>query len=188
MFRSRLEQAAKPKRGLNLTQKLAGVALLCIAVVAVIAKMNSKAGADEWPSSLPPRPSLSSMPGVRYVSENEQIASGQVLVPHGGQVSYKITITPEMGVGRVMGSFTAAGGSGNDVDGIIAAEDGYTNWINGHQAKAFWSTQGKATTGSFDVRLNPGTYYLALSNRFSLRADKYVLLNATLAYRKTVRQ
>jgi hypothetical protein len=91
-----------------------------------------------------------------------------------------------MGVGRVTGSFTASGGRGNDVDGIIAAEDDYTNWVNGHQARAFWSTPGKSTTGSFDVRLSPGTYYLALGNRFSFRADKYVALNATLAYQKTV--
>lgn len=185
--RNRLEEKAKPKRGLSMIQKLAGVALLCIAAIIVVAKTNSPAAATgEWPSSLPPKPSLSSAPRVRYVSENEQIASGQMVVPHGGQVSYKITITPEMGVGRVTGNFTAAGGSGNDVNGIIAAEDDYTNWINGHQAHGFWSTPGKATTGSFDVRLNPGTYYLALSNRFSLRADKYVVLNATLAYRKTV--
>lgn len=185
--RSRLEQSAKPKTGLSTLQKLAGVALLCIAIGTVIVKTNSTAAAnDEWPSSLPPKPSLSTAPRVRYVSENEPIASGQVVVPHGGQVSYKITVTPEMGVGVVSGSFTASGGSGNDVDGIIATEDDYTNWINGHQARAFWSTPGKATTGSFNVRLSPGTYYLALSNKFSMRSDKYVALNATLAYRKTI--
>jgi hypothetical protein len=185
--RTRLQQSAKPKRGLSTVQKAAGVALLCIAVVMVISKTKSTAAAtDEWPSSLPPKPSLSTTPRVRYTSETEQIASGQVVVPHSGQVFYRITITPEMGVGVVIGNFTAAGGSGNDVDGIIASEEEYTNWINGHQARAFWSTPGKATTGSFNVRLGPGTYYLALSNRFSLRTDKYVALNATLAYRKTI--
>jgi hypothetical protein len=89
-IRSRLEGQAKPKRGLSMIQKLAGVALLCIGIVIVVAKTNSTAAAtDEWPSSLPPKPSLSSAPRVRYVSENEQIASGQVVVPHGGQISYK---------------------------------------------------------------------------------------------------
>ncbi len=84
----------------------------------------------------------------------------------------------------IKGSFTASGGSGNDIAAIIASEDDYTNWSNGHQAKAYWSTQGKQTTGSFDVRLGPGTYYLALNNRFSTFSDKYVAINASLNYQQ----
>jgi hypothetical protein len=112
------------------------------------------------------------------------IASGQVVVRHGSSVNYRITITPEMREPVVTGTFTASGGQGNDIAAAIADESGYTNWINGHQAQVFWSTQGKETTGSFEVRLKPGTYYLVFSNRFSAFTDKYVLLNATLNYQR----
>jgi hypothetical protein len=55
---------------------------------------------------------------------------------------------------------------------------------NGHQTQAFWSTLGKETTGSFEVHLKPGIYYLALSNQFSLLTDKYVVLDASLKYQE----
>ena len=84
----------------------------------------------------------------------------------------------------VSGTFTAAGGQENDIAAVLADESGYTNWINGHQAQVYWSTQGKETTGSFEVHLKPGTYYLALSNRFSAFTDKYVVLEATLKYQQ----
>jgi hypothetical protein len=48
----------------------------------------------------------------------------------------------------------------------------------------FYGTQGRKTTDSFDVRLGPGTYYFALSNRFSAFSDKYVFLNVDLNYSK----
>ena len=49
------------------------------------------------------------------------------------------------------GTFTAAGASGNDISAVIASEAEFANWINGHEAKVFWSTQGKKTAGSFEV-------------------------------------
>ena len=60
----------------------------------------------------------------------------------------------------------------------------YTNWINGHQSQVFWSTQGKETTGNFELRLKPGLYYLAFSNKFSAFTDKQVFLEASLNYKK----
>jgi hypothetical protein len=56
--------------------------------------------------------------------------------------------------------------------------------FNGHQARAYWNTPGRETTGSFEVRLPPGTYHLAFSNKFSLLADKEIFLNADLNYKK----
>lgn len=84
----------------------------------------------------------------------------------------------------VTGNFNASGGTGNDIMAVVADETNYTNWINGHQAKVFWGTPGKQTTGNFEVKLAPGTYYLAFSNRFSALTAKQVFLEVDLNYSK----
>jgi hypothetical protein len=148
-----------------------------VIVLNLVSNSASKAAASGGAPSL-------FAPQSRFVPMSTSIASGQVVVRHGGAVNYRITITPEMRNPVVSGNFTASGGQGNDIAAVLADESGYTNWINGHQAQVFWSTQGKETTGSFEVRLKPGTYYLALSNRFSAFTDKYVALEANLKYQQ----
>ena len=85
----------------------------------------------------------------------------------------------------VTGNFTAYGGSGNDILAVVANERNYTNWINGHEAQVLWGTQGKQTTGDIEAKfLQPGEYYLAFSNRFSVFTDKQVSLEVDLNYKK----
>jgi hypothetical protein len=91
-----------------------------------------------------------------------------------GHVQYRFEINKEMRNARLSGRFNASGGFGNDVAAVVATEDEYTNWINGHAARVYYSTQGKKITDSFDVSLVPGTYYFAISNRFSAFSNKYV--------------
>jgi len=45
-------------------------------------------------------------------------------------------------------------------------------------------TQAKETTGSMNVRLRPGMYYLAFSNKFSAFTAKQVFLDIDLNYKK----
>jgi hypothetical protein len=178
--RSRLQEEPEVKGGLGAAPKVIGLVALCAIAAIVALNTNFKrASADSARSEV-----TSSSPNVRYVAKTDQIASGQVVVPHGREVFYKLVITPEMRQARVAGSFNASGGTGNDVAGVIASESEFTNWSNGHQARAFWSTQGRETTGTFDVRLGPGTYYLAFSNKFSALTDKYVFLTAQLNYQQ----
>jgi hypothetical protein len=125
-------------------------------------------------------PAPLSVPKTQYVPVSKKIATGQILVKARGYVQYRITIEPEMVEPVLTGSFNASGGSGNDITAVIADEMNYTNWINGHQARVFWGTEGKQTTGTFKVRLRPGQYYLAFSNKFSAFADKQVFLEVDL--------
>jgi flagellar basal body-associated protein FliL len=135
------------------------------------------APADSSPST-PPAPS------VRYVPVAQQIASGQVVVPARGYVQYRIEIPSEALDARVSGSFNASGGRGNDVDAALANESEFANWINGHQARVLYGTAGKKTTDTFDVRLEPGTYIFAISNRFAMVSAKYVFLDVKLNYQR----
>lgn len=155
--------------------------LAVVAVVAVIlASRTSSAPASDSPGTATPVRA----PSVRYVPESQKIASGQIVVRANRHVEYRFQITPDMRDAHVTGRFNAAGGSGNDVAAVIAKEDEFTNWINGHEARVFYSTQGKKTTDTFDVRLGPGTYYLAFSNKFSAFTDKDVFLEVDLNFQR----
>ena len=147
--------------------------------------IDSFGGSPRSPSGSAHSPSGSpSTPSIRYVLVTQKIATGEVVVKARGYVQYRFQITPEMRDTRISGSFNASGGSGNDVEAVIAAESEYMNWINDHQARVFYGTQGRKTTDNFDVRLGLGTYYFAVSNRFSALSDKYVFLNVDLNYSK----
>jgi hypothetical protein len=116
------------------------------------------------------------------VAKVQKIATGQIRVAAADTVYYKIEIRPDMLDPSIKGSFEAAGGSGNDIVAAITDADNFQNWVNGHQAQVIWTTPGQLTTGSFNVKLRPGTFYLGLSNRFSPVSDKQVALDVDLAY------
>jgi len=83
---------------------------------------------------------------------------------------------------HIVGKFTASGGPGNDIAAVLASEDEFINWTNGHSAKVFYSTEGKKTTDQLDVPLAPGNYIFAFSNRYSTFTDKYVMAEIALEY------
>ncbi|HMD85954.1 MAG TPA: hypothetical protein VKO18_14765 [Terriglobia bacterium] len=160
-----------------------GGALIIAALVLANSGSRSKTG-DDGGTTGQAASSPVPVPKTRYVPVTQKIATGQIIVRANGYVQYRITITPEMIDPTVTGSFNASGGSGNDIEAVIADEENYVNWINGHQSQVFWGTQGKQTTGSIEARLRPGMYYLAFSNKFSVFTSKQVFLEVDLNYKK----
>jgi hypothetical protein len=163
------------------------VGIGAVLIIGTFVLTNSRSQPKTGDDGLPAAQAASTpapVPKTRYVPVSQKIATGQIVVKANGYVQYRITITPEMVEPTVTGSFNASGGSGNDIAAVIADETNYTNWINGHQAQVFWSTQGKQTTGSIESRLQPGMYYLAFSNKFSAFTDKQVFLEVDLNYKK----
>lgn len=168
-------RTAEPERSKSRVGWLLGI-LAVVAVVAMVLVNNSPRVA--FPA-LPAR-----APNVRYVPADQKIASGQIVVRAAGYVQYRFQVTPEMRNAHITGRFNASGGTGNDIEAVIATEEEFTNWINGHQARVFYSTQGRKTTDTFDVRLGPGTYCLAFNNRFSAFSAKDVFLEVDLNSQK----
>jgi hypothetical protein len=84
---------------------------------------------------------------------------------------------------QLQGSFTASGGSGNDVEVYVLPETDFVNWQNRHGAKTYYNS-GKVTVGNLNLTLpsDAGSYYLVFDNRFSLLSQKSVRLNATFTY------
>src|SRR6266852_2757269 len=114
-----------------------GALLIIGAIVLTNNRSQSKTG-DDSGNAGQAASNPASVPKTRYVPVSQKIATGQIVVKANGYVQYRITITPEMIEPSVTGSFNVSGGSGNDIQAVIADEMNYTNWINGHQAQTFW--------------------------------------------------
>jgi hypothetical protein len=153
--------------------------ILAVVVAGVVILMKNMDTSTLRPTS-PTAATGARAPGRRYVPVSQKIASGQIVVRAKDYMQYQFQITPDMRNAHISGHFSASGGSGNDIEVVIATEDEFANWINGHQARVFYSTQGRKTTDTFDVHLAPGMYYLAFNNRFSAITAKNVLLDVDL--------
>jgi hypothetical protein len=148
---------------------------LAIVILVVTALPSNRTASGSFASPLLPS-------RARYIPVTQKVTDGQTVVKARGFVSYPLQITPDMRDAHVTGKFTAGGGSGNDIEVVLANEEEFTNWVNGHPARAYYSTNGKKTTDHFDVRLAPGSYVLAFSNKFSAITDKFVLADVDLNY------
>jgi hypothetical protein len=83
---------------------------------------------------------------------------------------------------RIVGKFHAAGGSGNDIQAILADSDNFENWKNGHAAHVLYSSD-KTTVGSVSVPISAsGTYFFCFSNTFSGFTDKDVSTDLEVRY------
>jgi len=77
------------------------------------------------------------------------------------------------------GSFTASGGSGNDIKVFVLSQADFTNWQNGGSYSALYSS-GQITTATFNVSLpTPSVgqtidYHVVYSNTFSWISTKQV--------------
>jgi hypothetical protein len=179
-------QAGPPpsKRSRHFAIALAVVIVVLLLFVIVVLSSRKPPDTPESSAAIPSPSNSPRAPRVRYVPVNQQIASGQVVVPARGYVQYRIEIPPEARAAHISGSFSASGGTGNDVDAVLANESEFANWINGHRDRVFYGTMGKKTTDSFDVRLGPGIYIFAVSNRFAVVSAKYVSLDVKLSYQR----
>lgn len=113
----------------------------------------------------------------------EAITNTAFFVKAGTYQPFKFSVPPGATSVWVDGHFSAAGGSGNDIDVYLLGEDAFANWQNGHQASTYYNS-GRATQNSIKATLPPGagTYYLVFNNKFSLFTDKEVQASATLHY------
>jgi hypothetical protein len=122
-------------------------------------------------------------PITGLVSRSYNLINGTITVSPG--TYYSVSFPVDMNAMRnvwVDGSFTAAGGSGNDIEVHIMDDIAYTNWVNGHTVSVIYSS-GKVTTANIDVPITmSGNYYLVFSNRFSMVSSKNVATKVDLKW------
>jgi len=118
---------------------------------------------------------------TRYVSN---LVNGLLTINGGGYQWYQFTVPSGASDIQVSGSFTASGGSGNDIRIYILDSTSFVNWKNGHSVGTYYNS-GQMTTGTISATLPSGeTYYLVYDNTFSLFSQKNVNTWATLNYTK----
>ncbi len=112
----------------------------------------------------------------------QSVVRGNFVVQNLSYSTVPFTVPPGATQVKVKGVFRAFGGSGNDIQVVIASPMEFQNWINGHQAQVFYAT-GKVTTGTIDVEnIPPGDYILAFNNKFAALSRKQVNAVVTLSY------
>ena len=112
----------------------------------------------------------------------QNIVNGLITVGAGDYNTYQFTCPGDSSGCSVQGSFTASGGSGNDIIVLILDSTDYINWQNGHQASAYYNS-GQLTTSSISASVPAGgTYYLVYDNTFSAISSKNVQTTVNLNY------
>jgi hypothetical protein len=93
--------------------------------------------------------------------------------------------------GHVLGRYQAMAVNGNDgntaitsgavdtIEAVITDARDFENWKNGRPARVLYRSE-KISTGGIDIPLQPGQYYLAFDNRFSLLTGKTITASILL--------
>jgi hypothetical protein len=166
----RPKQSAKVLSGVSAA---AGVVLLIVfalivaIVIATYVRNESSKRDDE--SSTPRRTFTQNNPVIQ--PERVSIVDKTFPVAAGHYVYYTIPLKADLS--HIMGHFTAQGGS-NDIEVLVLDQDGFTNFSNGHSAQRYYASNGYVTTGSIDLRLRPGTYYVVFNNARAMLTNKVV--------------
>ncbi len=171
-------QPTYPKKSHKVRNIVIGVVVLIIALVFVGAFVVALVNRSSSNTSLSGAPSVCSS---IFQPHSTDVVSGVVSVPPGQSVYYTFTVPSDATSATVHGSFTASGGSGNDIKVYIMDNTNFINWQNGHQANTYYNS-GQVTTDQFSVSLSPGTYYLVYDNTFSTFSAKNVQTTVTLSY------
>jgi len=116
------------------------------------------------------------------VPTSSNVVNGLISVSARQYEAYQVNIPNSAYNAQLSGTFTASGGSGNDIIVYVMDATSYVNWQNGHQGSTYYNS-GQTTTGSFSVNFpTSGTYYLVYSNTFSTFSTKNVNTQVNLSY------
>jgi len=121
--------------------------------------------------------------GILPSTQTVNIVNGLITVNPHDYESYQFNVPSGATNVQVQGSFTASGGSGNDIEVLVMDSTDFINRQNGNQASAYYDS-GRLTASNFDVPLPSGlgSYYLVYSNTFSIISQKDINTQANLSY------
>jgi len=158
----------------------AGIAIAVIGVIMIVWLSGMSATINS--SSKSPVANVENKIIPQNVERRDNIINGIIGVDAGGYQFYSFSAPSEASGAKVEGSYTASGGSGNDIKIYILDETGFTNWRNGHQVNTYYNS-GQLTTGKIDSNVPVGkTLYLVYDNTFSTFSNKHVTAKADLVY------
>ncbi len=110
---------------------------------------------------------------IAHPAQNVSVVNGTVNVSPGLTRSFTFTVPSGATNAHVIGSFSASGGSGNDVTVYVNDSYGGILYIRGY-----------VSTGNFDVQLGSGYTYSLIFDNASTVSTKTVQAQATLSYNR----
>lgn len=78
-------------------------------------------------------------------------------------------------VATIQGEFMASAALGDNIIVYVFDEDEFNNFDQGRRSDVYYQS-GKVEYGTFEITLNPGTYYVTMSNTYSSFSTKTVAL------------
>jgi hypothetical protein len=111
------------------------------------------------------------------------VATGSFAVEARDFKPFKVVVPDKTKNPRIEGSFSASGGSGNDVEVMVLDEAQFLNWQNRNKFSAIYDS-GRVTADKVSIALPSAgaTYVMVFSNRFSLLSTKGVKAELKLAH------
>lgn len=155
--------------------------ILLVGVIIVVIIARSRFGYVSTPPTTGQTATFASNPPVPQWQHKADPLNDTMAVEPGAFKWYELNVPEEVRNWRIHGKFRAQGGSGNDIAAYVLDEESFENWKNNHRYLQYYDS-GKVTVGSFDLRLNPGKYFLIFSNRMSTFSNKVVTINSTIEY------
>ena len=111
------------------------------------------------------------------ISNDQETVFARTYSPH------PFTILSGASNSSVSGTFTAQGGSDNDIKIYIIDSANFVNYTNNNDFSSLYYS-GQIHTASFSVNLSSGNYYLVLDNKFSISYHKLVNIQMNATYTK----
>ncbi|MFL5481260.1 MAG: hypothetical protein ACJ8AK_03655 [Gemmatimonadaceae bacterium] len=149
-------------------------------VLAVLVLFIVLATANNDDSSSGARSAASALQ-VMQPSVTQLAPDGEITIPAGSIQSFEWNVTPQQAQCHVTGHIEVTDGGAKDVQVVVLAKDDYQNFVNGHEAHAYFQTD-KTTAVTLDARTGQASpMVLAVSNGFSTVTVKKVRLTGLRA-------
>lgn len=129
-------------------------------------------------------PSVSTQAPASAPAPNTQnLVDGVISIGANQYYEIKFTVnTTTMRSVKVVGTFKASGGSGNDIEVLIVDDTAFSKWTQGHNVPNIYYS-GKLTASSINITMpNSGGYHLIFDNSFSLISSKEVTAKVDLVW------
>jgi hypothetical protein len=151
---------------------VAGLGCLMMGFAAVYL-FSSYTFKGETPPIADAPPDANDTGGVGTTDQHSPVPAPAFVVKPGKLVSIPVQV-PDVSPGaHLVGTFTTTGGRANDIEVFVIDRGALSNLKDGTPFTAIYAS-GRVTSGSIDVALPPGNYYLVFSNVFSLISTKAI--------------
>ncbi len=108
-------------------------------------------------------------------SSGSTIVSGEYNVSPGSYYPIPFTLTSSA---TITGSFSATATLGNNIIVYVLDQSNFALYQNGQAASTLYNS-GKVASGSINLQLGPGTYYIVLDNTYSTISTKDVTIQVS---------